>query len=150
MPWAWPNQDTQATNLKIGGRESVELKRGNETLSGTQIETLQLLMDAEAAAERDRLGAADLATGDLEAAEAALLEAKELAKSISNPRRAAHANHHLGELAGVVVGVAPLDRHEDMDPARAARLRVAREAERDKGSFDEEGHLNGLGETNVG
>src|SRR5690349_19412112 len=48
--------DTQAANLKIGGRESVELKRGNETLSGTQIETLQLLMDAEAAAERDRLG----------------------------------------------------------------------------------------------
>jgi biopolymer transport protein TolQ len=48
--------DTQAANLKIGGRESVEAKRGNETLSGTQIETLQLLMDAEAAAERDRLG----------------------------------------------------------------------------------------------
>jgi biopolymer transport protein TolQ len=48
--------DTQAANLKIGGRESVELKRGNETLSGTQIETLQLLMDSEAAAERDRLG----------------------------------------------------------------------------------------------
>ena len=48
--------DTQAANLKIGGRESVELKRGQETLSGTQIETLQLLMDSEAAAERDRLG----------------------------------------------------------------------------------------------
>ena len=48
--------DTQATNMKIGGRESVEVKRGNETLSGTQIETLQLLMDSEAAAERDRLG----------------------------------------------------------------------------------------------
>jgi biopolymer transport protein TolQ len=48
--------DTQAANMKIGGRESVELKRGNETLSGTQIETLQLLMDSEAAAERDRLG----------------------------------------------------------------------------------------------
>jgi biopolymer transport protein TolQ len=48
--------DTQAANLKLGGRESVELKRGTETLSATQIETLQLLMDAEAAAERDRLG----------------------------------------------------------------------------------------------
>ena len=48
--------DTQAANMKIGGRESVEIKRGNETLSGTQIETLQLLMDAEAAGERDRLG----------------------------------------------------------------------------------------------
>jgi biopolymer transport protein TolQ len=49
--------DTQAANLKVGGRESVEIKRANnETLSGTQIETLQLLMDAEAAAERDRLG----------------------------------------------------------------------------------------------
>jgi biopolymer transport protein TolQ len=48
--------DTQAANMKIGGRESVELKRGNETLSGTQIETLQLLMDSEAASERDRLG----------------------------------------------------------------------------------------------
>jgi biopolymer transport protein TolQ len=49
--------DTQAANLKVGGRESVEIKRGtNETLSGTQIETLQLLMDSEAAAERDRLG----------------------------------------------------------------------------------------------
>jgi DNA-binding CsgD family transcriptional regulator len=45
------------------------------------------------------LGAAHLATGDLEAAEAALIEAKELAKSISNPWLAAHANHHLGELA---------------------------------------------------
>src|SRR5262245_1972490 len=52
--------DTQATNMKIGGRESVELKGGavprKEALSGTQIETLQLLLDAEAAAERDRLG----------------------------------------------------------------------------------------------
>jgi biopolymer transport protein TolQ len=48
--------DTQAANLKAGGRASVELKHGNETLSGTQIETLQLLMDSEAAAERDRLG----------------------------------------------------------------------------------------------
>ncbi len=45
------------------------------------------------------LGAAHLATGDLEAAEAALIEAKELAKSISNPWLAADANHHLGELA---------------------------------------------------
>jgi biopolymer transport protein TolQ len=48
--------DTQAANLKAGGRASVELKRGSETLSGTQIETLQLLMDSEASAERDRLG----------------------------------------------------------------------------------------------
>jgi biopolymer transport protein TolQ len=49
--------DTQAANMKIGGRESVEIKRApTETLSGTQIETLQLVMDAEAAAERDRLG----------------------------------------------------------------------------------------------
>lgn len=49
--------DTQAANLKTGGRESVEIKKAtNETLSGTQIETLQLVMDAEAAAERDRLG----------------------------------------------------------------------------------------------
>src|SRR6476660_1768378 len=39
--------DTQAVNLKTGGRESVEIKRANETLSGTQIETLQLVMDAE-------------------------------------------------------------------------------------------------------
>jgi DNA-binding CsgD family transcriptional regulator len=45
------------------------------------------------------LGAAHLATGDLEAADAALTEAKELGKSISNPRLVAHANHHLGELA---------------------------------------------------
>ncbi|MDQ4009115.1 MAG: LuxR C-terminal-related transcriptional regulator [Actinomycetota bacterium] len=45
------------------------------------------------------LGAAHLATGDLEAAEAALIEAKELATVISNPWLAAHANHHLGELA---------------------------------------------------
>ncbi|MGH3962163.1 MAG: LuxR C-terminal-related transcriptional regulator [Pseudonocardiaceae bacterium] len=45
------------------------------------------------------LGAAYLATGDLEAAEAALIEAKELATAISNPRLAAHANHQLGELA---------------------------------------------------
>jgi biopolymer transport protein TolQ len=48
--------DTQAANMKVGGRESVEIRRGNETLSGTQIDTLQLLMDSEAAAERDRLG----------------------------------------------------------------------------------------------
>jgi biopolymer transport protein TolQ len=49
--------ETQAANMKIGGRESVEIKRAtNETLSGTQIETLHLLMDSEAAAERDRLG----------------------------------------------------------------------------------------------
>jgi ATP/maltotriose-dependent transcriptional regulator MalT len=45
------------------------------------------------------LGAAHLATGDLEAAEAALTEAKVLGKSISNPWLVAHANHHLGELA---------------------------------------------------
>lgn len=45
------------------------------------------------------LGAAHLATGDLEAAEATLREAKQLATSISNPWLAAHANHHLGELA---------------------------------------------------
>jgi predicted ATPase/class 3 adenylate cyclase/DNA-binding CsgD family transcriptional regulator len=45
------------------------------------------------------LGAAHLAIGDLEAAEAALIEAKELAKSISNPWLVAHANHHLGDLA---------------------------------------------------
>jgi predicted ATPase/DNA-binding CsgD family transcriptional regulator len=45
------------------------------------------------------LGAAHLAIGDLEAAEAALVEAKELATAISNPWLAAHANHHLGELA---------------------------------------------------
>ena len=49
--------DTQATNMRLGGRESVEIKRvTNETLSGTQIETLQLLMDSEASSERDRLG----------------------------------------------------------------------------------------------
>jgi biopolymer transport protein TolQ len=49
--------DTQAANLRLGGRESVEIKRPTmETLSGTQIETLQLLMDSEASAERDRLG----------------------------------------------------------------------------------------------
>ncbi|MGQ0717224.1 MAG: hypothetical protein ACT4NP_07875 [Pseudonocardiales bacterium] len=42
------------------------------------------------------LGAAHLATGDLEAAEAALIEANELATAISNPWLAAH---HLGELA---------------------------------------------------
>jgi biopolymer transport protein TolQ len=48
--------DTQTANMKLGGRASVEVKHGNETLSGTQIETLQLLMDSEAAAERDRLG----------------------------------------------------------------------------------------------
>jgi len=49
--------DTQAANLRLGGRESVEIKRApTETLSGTQIETLQLLMASEAAAERDRLG----------------------------------------------------------------------------------------------
>jgi biopolymer transport protein TolQ len=49
--------ETQAANLKMGGRESVEMKRATpETLSGTQIETLHLLMDSEAAAERDRLG----------------------------------------------------------------------------------------------
>jgi biopolymer transport protein TolQ len=49
--------ETQAANLKVGGRESVEIKRAsNETLSGTQIETLQLLMEAEASSERDRLG----------------------------------------------------------------------------------------------
>jgi biopolymer transport protein TolQ len=49
--------DTQAANLRLGGRESVEIKRApSETLSGTQIETLHLLMESEAAAERDRLG----------------------------------------------------------------------------------------------
>lgn len=49
--------ETQAANLKAGGRESVEIKRPTtETLSGTQIETLQLLMESEASAERDRLG----------------------------------------------------------------------------------------------
>jgi predicted ATPase/class 3 adenylate cyclase/DNA-binding CsgD family transcriptional regulator len=54
------------------------------------------------------LGAAHLATGDLEAAEATLIEAKELAKSISNPWLAADANHHLGELAR---------RRDDTSPA---------------------------------
>jgi biopolymer transport protein TolQ len=49
--------ETQAANLKLGGRDSVEIKRTTkETLSGTQIETLHLLMESEAAAERDRLG----------------------------------------------------------------------------------------------
>src|SRR3954468_14089814 len=49
--------DTQAANVKAGGRKSVEGKQARtETLSGTQIETLHLLMDSEAAAERDRLG----------------------------------------------------------------------------------------------
>ena len=49
--------ETQAANLRVGGRESVEIKRATtETLSGTQIETLQLLMDSEASTERDRLG----------------------------------------------------------------------------------------------
>jgi biopolymer transport protein TolQ len=49
--------ETQATNLRIGGRESVEIKRPTaETLSGTQIETLHLLMESEASSERDRLG----------------------------------------------------------------------------------------------
>lgn len=49
--------DTQAANSKAGGRPSVEIKQASkETLSGTQIETLHLLMDSEAAAERDRLG----------------------------------------------------------------------------------------------
>ena len=49
--------ETQAANMRIGGRESVEIKRPtNETLSGTQIETLHLLMESEAASERDRLG----------------------------------------------------------------------------------------------
>lgn len=49
--------ETQAANVKAGGRESVEIKRATtETLSGTQIETLQLLMESEASAERDRLG----------------------------------------------------------------------------------------------
>lgn len=49
--------ETQAANLKLGGRDSVEVKRDTkETLSGTQIETLHLLMESEAAAERDRLG----------------------------------------------------------------------------------------------
>lgn len=49
--------ETRAANLKIGGRESVEIKgQTADTLSGTQIETLHLLMDSEAAAERDRLG----------------------------------------------------------------------------------------------
>jgi biopolymer transport protein TolQ len=49
--------ETQAANVKAGGRESVEIRRATtETLSGTQIETLQLLMESEASAERDRLG----------------------------------------------------------------------------------------------
>ncbi|HEY6220451.1 MAG TPA: MotA/TolQ/ExbB proton channel family protein [Gemmatimonadaceae bacterium] len=49
--------ETQAANLRLGGRESVEIKAAaKETLSGTQIETLQLLMDSESSAERDRLG----------------------------------------------------------------------------------------------
>jgi biopolymer transport protein TolQ len=48
--------ETQAANRDIGGRESVEIKREATTLSGTQIETLQLVLDSEAAAERDRLG----------------------------------------------------------------------------------------------
>src|SRR5258708_15524303 len=49
--------ETQAANLRIGGRESVEIKRPTaETLSGTQIETLHLLMESVASAERDRLG----------------------------------------------------------------------------------------------
>jgi biopolymer transport protein TolQ len=49
--------ETQAANMRIGGRESVEIKRPtNETLSGTQIETLHLLMESEAGSERDRLG----------------------------------------------------------------------------------------------
>src|SRR5258708_28364936 len=49
--------ETQAANLRIGGRESVEIKRPTaETLSGTQIETLHLLMESDASAERDRLG----------------------------------------------------------------------------------------------
>lgn len=45
------------------------------------------------------LGTARIATGDLEAAEAALSNAKELATAISNPWLTAHADHQLGELA---------------------------------------------------
>jgi predicted ATPase/class 3 adenylate cyclase/DNA-binding CsgD family transcriptional regulator len=45
------------------------------------------------------LGAAHLAIGGHQAAEAALKEAKVLATTISNPWAAAHASHSLGELA---------------------------------------------------
>ena len=45
------------------------------------------------------LGAAHLASGDHEAAETALTEAKELASTIRNPWLAGRANYYLGELA---------------------------------------------------
>ncbi len=45
------------------------------------------------------LGAAHLASGDHEAAETALTEAKELASTIKNPWLAGRANYYLGELA---------------------------------------------------
>jgi biopolymer transport protein TolQ len=48
--------DTRVRNQQAREREQSELSRAPATLTGSQIETLHLLLETDAAAERDRLG----------------------------------------------------------------------------------------------
>jgi hypothetical protein len=56
----------------------------------------------------------------------------------------------LGELAGLVVAVAPLDGDEHVHPVAAAGLREAGEAKRIENVLDQERDLDDLGEADVG
>ncbi len=60
------------------------------------------------------------------------------------------AGDDLRELACVCIAVAPLDRHEDVHPLRARRLRKADEPKRVERLLDEERNLHGLPEADVG
>src|SRR2546422_994022 len=55
----------------------------------------------------------------------------------------------LGELAGVRIGVATLERYEDVHPLCTRSLREAHEPERVKRLLDQERHLNGFLEADV-
>ena len=70
------------------------------------------------------LGAAHLARGDNEAAEAALTEGKALAAALGNPWLAGHVNYHLGELA-----------RRRGDHVQAEELHHEALAQRDKGGL---------------
>ena len=65
-------------------------------------------------------------------------------------RRGQRTRDDLGEVPRVLVGGAPLDRHEHVDPVRAARLAARLEPERVERLLDEQRDLHRLGEADVG
>jgi ATP/maltotriose-dependent transcriptional regulator MalT len=103
------------------------------------------------------LGAAHLATGDTEAAEAALTETRALAATISNPWLGGHADYHLGELArrrGDAAQAEDLQHHAlrqraeaGLRPGVAESLEALAELAADQESFAEAARLFGAAAT---